>query len=137
MGTYAAAARRRVHLATVLLWPPSGHRQGRRQARHARIPEMGLNLTQPRVSVGTISNRVFAGNDFPYFNSCRITRSTSRNRQQHIRPSAVDIDRAATFTYKVFRKHQRLFFSTCIFSVYIDLVKEMLLLQMIVESVFF
>ena len=37
MRAYAGAARRRVHLATVLLRPPSGHRPGRRQARHARI----------------------------------------------------------------------------------------------------
>ena len=36
-GAYAGAARRRVHLATVLPRPPSGHRPGRRQARHARI----------------------------------------------------------------------------------------------------
>ena len=28
MGTYAGATRRRVHLATVLLRPPSGHRPG-------------------------------------------------------------------------------------------------------------
>ena len=47
MGAYAGAARRRVHLATVLLCPPSGHRPGRRQARHARIRQIGLNLTQP------------------------------------------------------------------------------------------
>ena len=32
MGAYAGAARRRVHLATVLPQPPSGHRPGRRQA---------------------------------------------------------------------------------------------------------
>ena len=37
MGAYAGAARRRVHLATVLFRPPSGHRLGRRQARHAHI----------------------------------------------------------------------------------------------------
>ena len=37
MGTYAGATRRRVHLAAVRLPPPSGHRPGRRQARHARI----------------------------------------------------------------------------------------------------
>ena len=48
MGTYVGAARRRVHLATVLLGPPSGHRPGRRQARHARILQIGLHLTQPR-----------------------------------------------------------------------------------------
>ena len=40
MGAYAGAARRRVHLAPVLLRPPSGHRPGRRQARHARIPQI-------------------------------------------------------------------------------------------------
>ena len=32
MGAYAEAARRRVHLATLLLRPQSGHRPGRRQA---------------------------------------------------------------------------------------------------------
>ena len=37
MEVYAGAARRRVHLATVLLRPPSGHRPGGRQARHAHI----------------------------------------------------------------------------------------------------
>ena len=36
MGAYAGAARRRVHLATVLLRPPFGHRPGKRQARHAQ-----------------------------------------------------------------------------------------------------
>ena len=40
-GHYAEAARSRVHLATVLLRPPSGHRPGRRQARHARILQTG------------------------------------------------------------------------------------------------
>ena len=44
MGAYAGAARRRVHLATVLLRPPPGHRPGRRQARHARILQIGLRL---------------------------------------------------------------------------------------------
>ena len=44
MGTYTGAARRRVHLVTVLLQPPSGHRPGRRQARHARILQIGLRL---------------------------------------------------------------------------------------------
>ena len=47
MEAYAGAARRRVHLAPVLLRPPSGHRPGRRQARHARILQIGLYLTQP------------------------------------------------------------------------------------------
>ena len=42
MGAYAGAARRRVHLATVLLGPPSGHRPGRSQARHARILQIGF-----------------------------------------------------------------------------------------------
>ena len=46
-GAYAGAARRRVHLVTVLLRPPSGHRPGRCQARHARIPQIGLDRTQP------------------------------------------------------------------------------------------
>ena len=48
VGAYAGAARRRVHLATVLLRPPCGHRPGRRQARHARILQIGLHPTQPR-----------------------------------------------------------------------------------------
>ena len=48
MGAYAGAARRRVHLATVLLRPPSGHRPGRRQARHAHILQIELHLTQTR-----------------------------------------------------------------------------------------
>ena len=48
MGAYAGAARRGVHLATVLLRPPSDHRPGGRQARHARIPQIGLHPTPPR-----------------------------------------------------------------------------------------
>ena len=47
MGAYAGAARRRVHFATVLPRPPSGHRPGRRQARIARILQIELHLTQP------------------------------------------------------------------------------------------
>ena len=47
MGAYAGAARRRVHLATLLLQPPSRHRPGRRQARHARILQIGLYPTHP------------------------------------------------------------------------------------------
>ena len=43
METYAGAARRRVHLTTVLLRPPSG----RRQPRHVHILQIGLHLTQP------------------------------------------------------------------------------------------
>ena len=50
VGTYAGAARRRVHLATVLPRPPSGHRPGRRQARHTRFLQIGLYLTQPSAS---------------------------------------------------------------------------------------
>ena len=46
MGTCAEAARRRVHLVTVLLPPPSGHRPGRRQPRHAHILQIELHLTQ-------------------------------------------------------------------------------------------
>ena len=46
MGANVGAARRRVPLATVLLRPPSGHHPGRRQARHARILQMGVHLTQ-------------------------------------------------------------------------------------------
>ena len=46
VGAYAGAARRRIHLATVFLRPPFGHRPGRRQARHARILHIGLHLTQ-------------------------------------------------------------------------------------------
>ena len=44
MKTYAGAARRRVHLVTVLLRPPSGHRPDRRQARHVHIHQIGLRL---------------------------------------------------------------------------------------------
>ena len=43
MGAYAGAARRRIHLVTVLR-PPSGHRPGRRQACHAHILQIGLRL---------------------------------------------------------------------------------------------
>ena len=44
MGAYAGTARRRVHVATVLLRPPSGHRPGKRQARHVRFLQIGLRL---------------------------------------------------------------------------------------------
>ena len=44
VGTYAGAARRRVHLATVLLRPPSGHCSGTRQVRHVHILHIGLRL---------------------------------------------------------------------------------------------
>ena len=46
MNAWAGAARRRVHLATVLPRPPSGQRLGSRWARHAHVPQMGLHLTQ-------------------------------------------------------------------------------------------
>ena len=48
MGAYNGAARRRVHLVTVLFQPPPGHRPVKRQARHARILQIGLHLTQSR-----------------------------------------------------------------------------------------
>ena len=47
MGAYVGAARRRVHLATVLR-PVSGHRPGKRLSRHAHILQIDLHLTQPR-----------------------------------------------------------------------------------------
>ena len=47
MEVYAATARCRVHLATVFLRPPSGHRPGRHQARHARISQIELHLSEP------------------------------------------------------------------------------------------
>ena len=53
MGAYAGAVRRYVHIATVLPQPPSGHRPVRRQARHARVLQIGLNLTQPRSTRAT------------------------------------------------------------------------------------
>ena len=46
-GAHSGAARRRVHLAPVLLRLPSCHRPGKRQARHARILQIGLHLPQP------------------------------------------------------------------------------------------
>ena len=46
---YAGAARRRIHFGMVLLRPPSGHRQNGRQARHARILQIGLHLVIARV----------------------------------------------------------------------------------------
>ena len=44
VGAYAGAARRRIHLVTVLFRPPSGHRPDRRQTRHDRILQIGLRL---------------------------------------------------------------------------------------------
>ena len=46
MGEYPGAVRRRIHLGTVLLWPPSGHRPGRRQARHAHIFQLSFHPMQ-------------------------------------------------------------------------------------------
>ena len=46
VGAYAGAERRRVHLATVLLQPPTSHCPDRRQVRHAHILQIGLHLTQ-------------------------------------------------------------------------------------------
>ena len=48
VGTYAGAARHRVHLATLLLRPPSGHRPDRRLARLVHILQIRLYLTQAR-----------------------------------------------------------------------------------------
>ena len=42
LGAYTGAAHCHVYLATVLLRPPSGHRPGRHQARHAPILQIGL-----------------------------------------------------------------------------------------------
>ena len=55
MGAYAGAARRRVHLAPVLVRPPSGHRPGRRQARHARILQIGLHPYAAMKRLGALS----------------------------------------------------------------------------------
>ena len=46
-GAYVGAARRHVHIGTVPFRPPSDHRPGGRQARQARIPQIGLYLMQP------------------------------------------------------------------------------------------
>ena len=43
-GAYSELARRRVHLATVIIRPPFGHRPGRRQAHHAHIFQTVLRL---------------------------------------------------------------------------------------------
>ena len=51
MGTYVGAVRRRVHIATVLLRPPSDHRPGKRQARHAHILQIGLRLAITQTDV--------------------------------------------------------------------------------------
>ena len=46
--TYDEATRRRVHSATVLLRPPSGHRPGRRQARYTSILQIRRHHKQSR-----------------------------------------------------------------------------------------
>ena len=48
VGAYAGAARRCVHIATILHRPPSAQRPDRRRARYAHIPQVALHLTQPR-----------------------------------------------------------------------------------------
>ena len=48
MGAYAAAARRRILLATVHPRPPGRHSPNRRKARHAHTPQIGLHLSQPQ-----------------------------------------------------------------------------------------
>ena len=45
---YAGAARRRIHLATLLHRAAFGHRSGRRRARRVHILPIGLRLTQPQ-----------------------------------------------------------------------------------------
>ena len=57
VGTHAGAARRRVHLVTLLLRPPSGHRPGRHQARHVRILQRGLRLAIAQADAMLISFR--------------------------------------------------------------------------------
>ena len=55
------------HLATVLLWPPSGHRPGRCQAHHVRILQIGIRLAiaqadaRPSMSVSFRQASVWPG----------------------------------------------------------------------------
>ena len=51
MGPFGVLARRRVHLATVLLRPPSGHRTDRRQTRHTHILQIGFRLSIAQADV--------------------------------------------------------------------------------------
>ena len=48
VSAYAGSVLRRVHLAVVLVRPPSGHSPGKRRARHSQSSQIGLQLTQPR-----------------------------------------------------------------------------------------
>ena len=59
MGAYAGAARRRVHLAGVLLHPPSGHRPGRRQARHAHILQIRVWTSRRQNKIEKVAIRLY------------------------------------------------------------------------------
>ena len=50
MEEYAGAARRRVHVATVLLRPPSGHRPSSRQVRQDRLPQIKLRWRRAKLT---------------------------------------------------------------------------------------
>ena len=78
MEAYVGAARRRVHLATVLLRLPSGHRPGRRQARHFaravrpyRIIQSGQSGFENHIVRGysKISDEFFIAGSISYFNN--------------------------------------------------------------------
>ena len=66
MGTYAGAARRRVHLATEHLRPPSGHCPGRRQARHARMSETSIHYDSRRFEFHRQNNNKLY--EYPFWN---------------------------------------------------------------------
>ena len=72
MGAYAGAERRHVHLATVLLRPPSGHRPGRRQARQARIlwtpPDATMKLVDAPSAWSSLSDHWFLVGSFRIMN---------------------------------------------------------------------
>ena len=73
VGTYVGAARRRVHPVTVILRPPSGHRPGRRQARHVHILQMGPCLAIAQADAKTvmpISFRYVSGATMKSVNAC-------------------------------------------------------------------
>ena len=66
MGAEAETARRRVRLATVLLRPPSGHRPGRRQARHASdrtLPDATMKSMDAPSAWANLSNLDKTGSD--------------------------------------------------------------------------